>query len=180
MDNELENLRYPVGRFSWPLHVTDEEIKEAIATIEALPGKLKKAVSDLNDSQLDTPYREGGWTIRQVVHHIADSLMNAFIRFKLALSEDIPTVKPYNETEWAEHPDAKTLPPEHSLRIIEGVHARWKVLMQNMSEADWNKQYNHPQYGTFELKKVARQYSWHSEHHLAHIIELFRRKGWDH
>lgn len=178
MQNELENLRYPVGRFVWPDAVSIDEISESIGTISGLPARLRSAVENLNDSQLDTPYREGGWTIRQVVHHIADSHMNALIRFKLALSEDVPTVKPYNESEWAEHPDAKTLPPEHSLRIIEGVHARWKTLLENMSDAEWNKKYNHPQYGTFELKKVARQYSWHSEHHLSHITKLIERTGW--
>ena len=172
MDNEMESLKYPVGRFVWPAEVSSDELKEAIKIIDALPAKLRNVIGGLDELQLNTTYREGGWTVRQVVHHIADSHMNALIRFKLALSEDVPTVKPYDESAWGNHIDAKTLSPEHSLRIIEGVHARWVVLMQNMSEADWNKKYNHPQYGTFELKKVARQYSWHSEHHLGHIMTV--------
>ena len=169
MEDSLEDLKYPVGRFKWPEEVSSEEVREAIHIISELPAKLRTAVDNLDEKQLNTPYREGGWTIRQVVHHIADSHMNALIRFKLALTENIPTVKPYNESAWGDHIDAATLSPEYSLNIIEGVHARWKVLMENMSENDWDKKYNHPQFGTFELKKVARQYSWHSEHHLAHI-----------
>ena len=170
MDNEMERLKYPVGRFVWPAEVSADELKEAISIIGALPAKLRNVIDGLDERQLNTTYRDGGWTVRQVVHHIADSHMNAMIRFKLALSEDMPTVKPYDETAWGNHIDATTISPEHSLRIIEGVHARWVVLMQNMSEADWNRKYNHPQYGTFELKKVARQYSWHSEHHLGHVM----------
>lgn len=175
----MENLKYPVGTFTWPVEVSMEELRNAIQVIEAFPGKIRKAVEALNEEQLDTPYRPEGWTIRQVVHHCADSHMNAYIRFKLALTEDTPTIKPYDQTSWATLADSITLLPESSLIIIKGVHTRWVVIMNCMTPEDWSRQYNHPEYNKkYALKQLAVMYAWHCEHHLAHITRLIERMGW--
>jgi len=175
---DLETLQYPVGRFARPANVDRQDISTAIETIAAFPGKMENAVQGLTDSQLDTAYREGGWTIRQVVHHCADSHMNAYIRFKLALTEDIPTIKPYDQGPWAELPDSR-LDPEVSISLLKGVHQRWHTILESMTDADWDRKLIHPeQPGEQTLKQMVMMYTWHCHHHLAHITELAKRKGW--
>ena len=164
-----EEAKYPIGKFKAPASYTPHEMQEWIDNIKALPGKLRMAVMTLNEKQLDTPYRTGGWTIRQTVHHIADSHMNALIRFKLALTEDNPTIKPYEEADWALLPDSR-LPIEPSLRLLEGLHMRWVALMDGMTEEQWDRSFIHPETGaTVPLRRNLGLYSWHGEHHLAHI-----------
>jgi len=172
------SLRYPIGDFSRPAAISPAQRETAIAVIADLPGNLRSAVSGLSEAQLDTPYREGGWTVRQLVHHVADSHINAYTRMRLALTEDWPTIKPYQEARWAESADAKTLPVEVSLSLLEALHRRWIVLLQSLSEADWERGYIHPEHGREPLSTVAALYSWHSKHHTAHVTELRKRMGW--
>lgn len=175
---ELEKLKFPVGKFVKPTVITKELLQEAIATIANFPKKIKEAVANLNNTQLDTPYRPQGWTIRQVVHHCADSHLNSFTRFKLALTEENPTIKPYREELWAELPDGK-MPIEPSLLILEGVHQRWTVLLQSLSESDLKRSFIHPEHQkSLPLDEVIFLYSWHCNHHLAHITVLKEQKGW--
>ena len=158
--------RYPIGKVdlneSTPLPV-------AIETIAALPRELQKAVARLTMKQVDTPYRDDGWTARQVVHHLADSHVNCYVRFRLALTEDAPTIKPYNEQAWAELTDAKTGPLDMSVALIEGLHARWVALMRAMGAQDFERTFVHPDRGAMTLEKTVRLYAWHCRHHLAHI-----------
>ncbi len=178
MDETLENLKYPVGRFDWSRQVSKEDRIKAIQTIAAFPAKMRDAVKSLNDAQLNTPYRPDGWTIRQVVHHCPDSHMNAYIRFKLALTENSPTIKPYEQTEWAKLPDSK-LDPEVSLQLIESVHKRWVTIMENMTDEEWELGWIHPDHNAFQaMKQVVTLYGWHCEHHRAHITRLKDRMGW--
>jgi hypothetical protein len=149
-----------------------------IQTLRLLPERLRAAVSGLNDSQLDTPYREGGWTLRQVVHHLADSHANAYIRCKLALTEDWPTVKTYDEAAWANLADSRLLPIEGSLALVEALHGRWVALLESLSDEDFQKGYEHPQQGRQNLAKALAIYDWHSRHHTAHIASLRARQGW--
>jgi hypothetical protein len=161
--------KYPIGKFAAPVSYTQQQMQHWIEEIKSLPGKLRLAVMSLNEKQLDTPYRPGGWTIRQTVHHIADSHANAIIRFKLALTEDKPTIKPYEEADWAMLPDSR-LPLEPSLRMLEGIHARWVTLMETMSEEQWDHAFIHPETGaTVPLRRNLGLYAWHGNHHLAHI-----------
>jgi uncharacterized damage-inducible protein DinB len=170
--------RYPVGKFEMPSSFTEADRKSRLTDIEALPRKMREAVKDLSQQQLDTPYREGGWTVRQVVHHVPDSHMNALIRFKLALTEDIPTIKPYKEAEWAKLADAQ-MPVDVSLNLLDAVHARWVAILKAMTPEQWARQFTHPEMGkTVSLDQTLALYSWHSRHHLAHITELKKRKGW--
>jgi len=171
----LEALRYPVGRFDPKVVVPHEQRASLIDSIAAVPSRLRAAVSGLGEAQLDTPYREGGWTIRQVVHHVPDSHMNAYIRFKLALTEDVPTIKTYDEAEWAKLADAAT-PIETSLVILDALHQRWVVLLRSLSEADYERNLNHPEWGRMTLGTLLRQYEWHGRHHLAHITNLRERE----
>jgi uncharacterized damage-inducible protein DinB len=144
-----------------------------------LPARLRAAIAGLSDAQLDTPYRDGGWTVRQTVHHIADSHLNAYCRFRLALTEDAPTIKPYLETRWAELPDARTAPIAPSLEILSGVHSRLNSLLEAMTPAEWQRGFVHPEHGrTMTLWQTAALYAWHSRHHVAHITGLRARKGW--
>jgi len=176
---DLETLRYPVGKFSPPPAVSREDIARYIRTIETLPRMMRDAVRNLGDDQLDTRYREGGWTIRQVVHHVPDSHMNAYCRFKLALTEDNPTIRPYLESLWAELPDGKSAPVDISLDILEAVHKRWVIVLQNMSADDYKRTFYHPENKvTRTLEVNLSLYDWHSRHHLAHITELKKRMGW--
>ena len=170
----LEELRYPVGRFNAAAAGSRAEQME---TIRQLPDKLRTAVSGLSDSQLDTPYREGGWTVRQLVHHIADSHANAYIRFKLALTEDTPTIKPYDEAAWANLVDS-SMAIDVSLAFTEAVHARLNTLLASMSDADFQKSFRHPERGTVTLANNLAMYDWHSRHHIAHITGLRERMGW--
>lgn len=178
-NTELDNLRYPIGQFIAPDPVTEELLNNYISDIENFPENLKELVSGLSEDQLNTRYRENGWTVRQVIHHIADSHMNAFIRFKLALTEDMPTVKPYFEDKWAELGDYISTPPEVSLMLIDALHCRWINLLRSMNKKDFESIFFHPEYGQeFSLAEIAGMYSWHGKHHYAHINELIKRMNW--
>ena len=157
--------RFPTGNFAFDANPTPEKRRELIATIAALPGELKASVASAG---LDTPYRDGGWTARQVVHHVADSHMNAFIRFRLALTEDKPTIKPYREAEWAKLADSK-LDPSVSLQIIDGLHQRWHTMLVAMSEADFGREAIHPDHGPRTLDWFLQLYAWHGRHHVGHV-----------
>lgn len=171
-------LSYPIGPFQSPEAVTPEERKRHIETIAAMPARLREAVSGLNDAQLDTPYRPGGWTVRQLVHHVADSHLNSYVRFRLALTEEQPTIKPYDEKKWAELKDARTLPVETSLQLIESLHHRWVSLLESLSEAEFLRTFNHPENGTMRIDRTVALYSWHAKHHVAHITGLRERMAW--
>ena len=174
---ELDQLRYPVERFA-PVENTANARAEHIRIIGMLPKRLCGAIAGLSDAQLDTPYRDGGWTVRQVVHHLADSHANSFVRFKLALTEDWPTIKPYDEKGWAELPDSKNLPLDSSLSLITGMHERWVALLEAMSEADFQRGYVHPERGKQDLATALAIYAWHCRHHTAHITALRARNNW--
>lgn len=177
MEKDLERLKYPIGRFALPSEVSVEEIHAAIGKIRDFPAQLLEVVKSLQPDQLDTPYRPGGWTIRQVVHHLADSHMNAFIRFKLALTEEAPVIKPYEEDKWAEQADYN-LGPEFSLVLIGSLHKRWVTLMESMTNADWDRTFTHPQYNRVQkLSQTVMLYAWHGEHHLGHILNAEKLKG---
>jgi uncharacterized damage-inducible protein DinB len=173
-----DNLRFPIGGFE-PNYDTSLAARQArIKTITELPQRLRAAVAGLNDAQLDTPYRPGGWTVRQTVHHVPDSHANAFIRFKLALTEDeVPTIKPYYEDRWAELGDAK-MPVDVSLRMADAIHERWVGLLNSMSDADFQKKFIHPETGEWTLEGALALYAWHSLHHTAHITRLRERNSW--
>jgi DinB superfamily len=173
-----ENLRYPVGRYGPPARITAADRTERLRDLEELPGKLRQAATGLNERQLDTPYRPGGWTVRQVVHHIPDSHMNAYSRFRLALTENLPLIKPYDEAAWAELADAKTAPIEPSLSLLEGLHARWLALLRSLREAELARTLRHPEWGEMSLDWMLGLYAWHSRHHVAHITTLREREGW--
>lgn len=172
-----EDLRYPIGKFDSKIEITPEIRQEYIETIDGLPGKIREAVNHLSATQLDTPYRPEGWTVRQLVHHIADSHLNSFCRFKLALTEDFPTIRPYFEDRWAELADSR-LPVEDSLKILEGVHSRWTALLNSLSEVEFQRKLNHPDSGEWTIEKFLALYDWHSRHHTTHITSLSERNGW--
>ncbi|MFC4099249.1 YfiT family bacillithiol transferase [Paenibacillus xanthanilyticus] len=173
------DYRYPIGPFAHEGTVTPEQRELWIREIEKLPAKLRLAVEGLSEEQLDTPYRDGGWTVRQVVHHVADSHMNSLTRFKLALTEEQPTIKPYAEDRWAELADAKRAPIELSLHLIEALHERWVLLLESMTEAEYARAFYHPESGeTVPLDRNLGLYAWHGNHHAAHITTLRARKGW--
>ena len=172
------DLRYPIGEFDKNFEVSPEARKVRIASIAELPKQVMKAVAGLGEAQLETPYRPGGWTVRQTVHHIADSHANSLIRFKLALTEDEPpTIKPYYEDRWAELDDSR-LPVDVSLKMVEAIHTRWLVLLNSMSESDFQKTFIHPETGEWTLEGALALYAWHSKHHTAHIANLRERNGW--
>jgi len=176
---DLETLKYPVGKFKSPTEFSDALIREWISTIEQMPAKLKMETQDLDDSQLDTPYREGGWTVRQVVHHLADSHLNSFMRFKLALTEETPTIKPYFQDRWADLPDSLKAPASVSVSLLDALHSRWVILLRAMTADDWKKKFHHPESNKdFELRSILALYAWHCRHHLAHITSLKQRNGW--
>lgn len=173
------DLRYPIGPWQRPTGpVTPEWRANHIRDIAELPAQLRAAVAGLSEAQLDTPYRPGGWTVRQVVHHVADSHANGFIRSKLALTEDTPTIKPYDEAAWAELPDAR-LPIDVSLRMLDAIHERWTALLRALPAARFAVPYQHPESGPQTLDTSISTYSWHGRHHVAHITEQRRRNGWD-
>jgi hypothetical protein len=174
---ELENLRYPIGRFTSTASSEPASRSEQISTLRLLPSNLQAAVSGLSHSQLDTPYREDGWTVRQLVHHIADSHANAYVRTKLALTEDWPAIKTYDEAAWARLFDS-SLPIDGSLSMISALHERWVALLESLSESDLHRGYIHPDLGRQELTSVLALYSWHSRHHTAHITSLRKRMSW--
>lgn len=171
------DLRYPIGDFARPAQITPDDRVGAISTLAELPEQLRNAVDGLDSAQLNTPYRDGGWTVRQLVHHIADSHMNAFIRIRLALTEDWPTIKPYDEATWATLHDSAA-PVEWSLELIESLHARWVMLLQSLNEQQWKRGYKHPESGSTTVEMATLLYDWHSRHHVAHITHLRSRKGW--
>jgi uncharacterized damage-inducible protein DinB len=175
----VTDLRYPIGKFSYDGAMTDARRAACVARIAAAPAALRAAVADLSDAQLDTPYRPGGWTVRQVVHHVPDSHLNAYVRIRLALTEDTPTIKPYEEARWAELPDARTLAIEASLALLEGLHARWVALLRGLGAADGARQFRHPEYDRLvTVDELLAMYAWHGEHHVAHVTSLRTRNGW--
>lgn len=180
MENlDLEKLRFPIGAFSAPSTYSAQVIPAQIEAIASFAARLKNEVSHLSDVQLDTPYRPGGWTIRQVVHHCADSHMNCLIRIKLTLTEELPTIKPYKEDLWSELSDNRTMPIAPSLLLLEGLHYRLQWILSNLTASDFERRYVHPQYGKeFPVYEVAALYAWHGDHHLAHITELKKRNNW--
>jgi len=174
----MSDPRYPIGKFSFEGPLTPDLKMQFISHIEETPARLRAAVHGLSDKQLDTPYREGGWTVRQLTHHIPDSHMNAYIRFKMALTEDAPTIKPYMEDRWAELREAKQSPVEVSLALLDSLHQRWVMSLRNLSETDWKRTFLHPDLGTVPLEKSLALYAWHGRHHVAHVAKLRERMGW--
>jgi uncharacterized damage-inducible protein DinB len=174
----MTDLRFPIGEFDRSYQVSSAARQERIAVIIELPAKVAAAVVGLDESQLDTPYRPGGWTVRQTVHHLADSHSNSLTRFKLALTEDEPpTIRPYYEDRWAELADSK-LPIDVSLKMIEAIHTRWAALLESMTDADFKREFVHPETGNWPLEGALALYAWHSRHHTAHITHLRERNGW--
>jgi hypothetical protein len=171
------DLRYPAGQFDIQAAITPEMRRPAIHVIAALPAQLRAQTAALPDARLDTPYRPGGWTVRQVVHHVADSHLNAYVRTKLALTESNPTIKPYDQDAWAILPDSR-LPIGGSLDVIAGIHERWIALWESMDAAQFARMFHHPELGPVTLDGLLQLYAWHSRHHLAHITSLRQREGW--
>lgn len=176
----MEDLRYPIGPFAAEADVTEEKRRRWIDDLASAPGKLRAAVAGLRAEQLDTPYRPEGWTVRQVVHHLPDSHLNAYVRFKLALTEREPTIKPYDQSAWAELVDALTAPVEISLGLLESLHQRWVLLLRSLAAADFARTFHHPEpgMGRITLDTYLQLYAWHGRHHVAHITSLRRRMGW--
>lgn len=173
------DLRYPIGRFQFPGEVTQEQRAGWIADVEQLSLKLRQALEGLSAEQIETPYRPGGWTVRQVVHHLPDSHLNAYVRVKLALTEEAPTIKPYEEARWAELEDTRVLPLEVSLRLLEALHERWVALLRSLSAEDYRRGYRHPEHGrVLTLEEGLALYAWHGKHHVAQITSLRERQGW--
>jgi hypothetical protein len=175
----MDDLRYPVGRFQRPESLSPDQRAAAISDIAETPKRFRAAVSGLDDEQLNTPYRPDGWTVRQVVHHVPDSHMNAYIRFKLALTESTPTIKPYEEAEWARLEDSRTTPIETSLALLDALHDRWVRILHAMTPDDFQRTLKHPQHdGLMNLDQLLAMYQWHGEHHTAHVANLRTRNGW--
>jgi hypothetical protein len=172
------DLRYPVGPFAFEGPLTEGERQRFIDQIAETPAKLCAAVEGLSPQQLDTPYRPGGWTVRQVVHHLPDSHLNSYVRFKLALTEEGPTIKPYYEDRWAELEDARHAPLNISLTLLESLHRRWVMLLRSLAEKDFARTFLHPELGVMSLEKNLSLYAWHGRHHVAHIMSLRERSGW--
>ena len=170
--------RYPTGKFTFDPDVTPETRRRAIAAINSTPAALRAAVAGLSDAQLNTPYRDGGWTVRQVVHHVPESHMNAFTRFKLAMTEDNPTIKPYREDGWVRLGDVPRAPIETSLTLLDALHERWAILLDVMTDADFRRPLTHPESGPMTLDRMLQLYAWHGPHHVAHITTLRSRQGW--
>ncbi len=178
-EQELEQLRYPIGRFQRPTMVSAEDLERYFQTIEALPQQIRETIAGWSDAHLDTPYRPDGWTVRQLVHHLADSHMNAYTRIKLALTEEVPTIKPYEENHWADLPDGKTAPVEWSLELLHYLHRRWSMLLRHLTQEQWEREFLHPAFSrAFRVDTILALYDWHSRHHLAHIQSLQKRMGW--
>jgi hypothetical protein len=172
------DLRYPIGPFVPHEHLTPDERSRMLDDIANTPARMREAVAGLSESQLDTAYREGGWSVRQVVHHVPDSHLNAYIRLKLALTEDEPTIKPYAEDRWAELEDSRDTPIEISLTLLESLHSRWMVLLRALDENDFRRKFRHPEHGSVTLDWLVAMYSWHGRHHTGHITSLRQRMGW--
>lgn len=173
------DLRYPIGPFKFEGTPTHVEITRLIDDIAEAPGRLRAAVQGLNEEQLDTPYRPDGWTVRQVIHHVPDSHLNSYCRFKLALTEDEPTIKPYREERWAELADSRATPIEVSLALLESLHHRWVVLLKSLEPGDFQRAFQHPDIGLVTLAQNVSLYAWHGRHHAAQVTSLRERMGWD-
>ncbi|HKX33044.1 MAG TPA: putative metal-dependent hydrolase [Blastocatellia bacterium] len=176
--NAAEELRFPVGDFVIDPAVTDEKRRGWIAEMAQAPANLRAALAELSNDQLDTYYREGGWTLRQVVHHLADAHINGFVRFKLALTENNPLVKTFEEALWAETIDGREAPVELSLKLLEALHERWVILLNSLRESDFTHRFSHPQRGAMTIDQAIQLYAWHGVHHIAHVTGLRKRKGW--
>ncbi|MFZ1053044.1 MAG: putative metal-dependent hydrolase [Candidatus Sulfotelmatobacter sp.] len=174
----MTDLRYPIGKFTYEGPPTEEQRQRYLADIEQTPSKMRAAVKGLSDQQLDTPYRPDGWTVRQVAHHVPDSHLNAYVRFKLALTEEEPTIKPYAEDRWAQLADTQATPVEVSLTLLDSLHTRWIRLLRSLKPEDWKRTFRHPELGLMPLEKNLALYSWHGRHHVAHITTLRQRNGW--
>jgi hypothetical protein len=172
------DLSFPIGKFHWPEHADAAERGTWIDTIAAAPARFRAAVAGLNDGQLDTPYRPGGWTVRQVIHHVPDSHMNSYLRMKFAVTETDPAIKAYDEAVWANLQDASSMPVEPSLQLLEGLHARWVEFLRSLAEPDWRKGFVHPEHGRVQMDRAVALYAWHSRHHETHITALRGREGW--
>jgi DinB family protein len=173
-----DDLRYPVGKFHFDPNVTPAMRRTCIAQIRDAPAAMRAAAGGLSDSQLDTPYRPEGWTVRQVVHHVPDSHLNAYCRFKLALTEDNPQIKPYDEGAWAKLEDTRRTPVETSLALLESLHQRWVTLLESMNDRDFGRRLRHPEAGEKTIDWLLQLYAWHGRHHVAHITSLRQREGW--
>jgi hypothetical protein len=172
----MTDLQYPIGKLTYDNGVTAGKRTAWIRQIAAAPVALRRAVEGLNEAQIDTPYRPGGWTVRQLVHHVPDSHLNAYIRFKWTLTEENPTIKAYNQTAWADLADTRLTPPSVSLDLLSVVHARWVVLLESLEDEDWGRPLIHPENGPMTLDRLLQVYAWHGRHHVAHITELRRRE----
>ena len=174
----MNDLRYPIGKFSYDPSINEQQKRVFLDEIAETPQKLRAAVKGLSDAQLDTPYRPDGWTVRQVVHHVPDSHLNSYVRFKLALTEDEPTIKTYAEDRWAELADTKATPVEVSLTLLDSLHDRWVRLLRSLTPEEWKRTFRHPELGAMTLEKTLALYAWHGRHHVAHITELRKRMSW--
>jgi len=174
----MSDPRYPIGKFQFSGSTDEKQRTQLIGEIEQAPKALRNAMSGLSPQQIETPYREGGWTVRQVIHHVPESHMNAYIRFKLGLTEDSPTIKPYIEDLWAKTGDVQATPLETSLALLDSLHDRWVRLLRGLKPEDWKRTFIHPELGTVSLDKSLALYAWHGKHHTAHITELRKRMGW--
>jgi uncharacterized damage-inducible protein DinB len=173
------DLRFPIGKFDWNAPIGEADYPTLIAEIAAAPGAFRSVVAGLSRDQLETRYRPGGWTVKQVVHHVPDSHLNAYTRFKLALTEDEPTIKPYDEAKWAELPDSQRVPIDVSLDLLDALHTRWVALLRAMDVADFNRSFRHPEHDRIlTLAQLLGLYAWHGRHHVAHITSLKKREGW--
>ncbi len=172
------DLRYPIGQFQFAGPSSNQQRQDFIAQIAATPEKMRAAVAGLSDEQLDTPYRPEGWTVRQVVHHVPDSHLNSYVRFKLALTEDHPTIRAYDENLWANSKEARTAPVEVSLDLLESLHRRWDLFLRSFDEKEFERTFHHPELGTVSVDKNVALYAWHGQHHVAHITSLRERMGW--
>lgn len=178
LSSSMDDLRYPIGRFRYDPSAGEEALGAAIDRIAEVPARLREAVQGLSDAQLDTRYRPGGWTVRQVVHHVADSHINAYVRLRLALTEETPTVRPYQEGRWAELEDARTAPVGVSLRLLEALHERWVRLLRALPSDAMQRPLHHPGHGQLTVSFLVQMYAWHGQHHVAHVTRLREREGW--
>jgi DinB superfamily len=174
----MDDLRYPTGRFSRPDQLTEAERRANVDIVAATPERLRAALQGLTDEQLGKPYRPGGWTLRQVAHHVPDSHVNAYIRFKLALTEDAPVITLYDEAAWAKLEDSRSAPVETSLVMLESIHDRWVRILRAMSPADFSRKLNHPEHGMMSLDQMLALYAWHGPHHIAHVTTTRALNGW--
>lgn len=174
----MTDARFPIGKFHYEGPLSDDQKRAFLDDVEQTPAKLRAAVAGLSEKQLDTPYRPEGWTVRQVVHHVPDSHLNSYVRFKLALTEDEPTIKTYAEDRWAELADTKATPIEVSLTMLDSLHDRWMRLLRSLTAEEWKRTFRHPDLGPMTLEKTLALYAWHGRHHVAHITELRKRMVW--